>query len=250
MTSQHRPFSVMGLDHTPGLQSFFHRHAKREELANTDFRLLSNCCPGILVHAKPSEDQEPKFVRTMTDSDLTELCDRFDASWQDERPLQIEDLLDKVTGAQRNDLLLKLLEIEFEHHMRRGETPTVKNYNERFPKQASLVTEAVLTAKDRVGQPSEDVPVTTAPVKEVTEPLEMSRRVIGQYKLLQQIGEGGMGTVFLAEQTHPVHRRVALKVVKSGLDRKEVLSRFEAERQALAMRSSQYRQSARRGQHG
>ncbi|MEM6690737.1 MAG: serine/threonine-protein kinase, partial [Planctomycetota bacterium] len=61
------------------------------------------------------------------------------------------------------------------------------------------------------------------------------RRVIGPYKLLQQIGEGGMGTVYMAEQTQPVRRRVALKIVKAGLDRRQVLSRFEAERQALAM---------------
>ncbi len=59
--------------------------------------------------------------------------------------------------------------------------------------------------------------------------------VIGPYKLLQQIGEGGMGTVFMAEQTHPVHRKVALKVVKAGMDSRQVIARFEAERQALAM---------------
>jgi serine/threonine protein kinase len=58
---------------------------------------------------------------------------------------------------------------------------------------------------------------------------------IGPYKLLQQIGEGGMGTVFLAEQTHPVRRNVALKVIKPGLDSRQVLARFEVERQALAL---------------
>jgi serine/threonine protein kinase/tetratricopeptide (TPR) repeat protein len=59
--------------------------------------------------------------------------------------------------------------------------------------------------------------------------------VIGPYKLLQRIGEGGMGTVFLAEQLHPVQRKVALKVIKSGLDSRQVLARFEAEQQALAL---------------
>jgi WD40 repeat protein/serine/threonine protein kinase len=59
--------------------------------------------------------------------------------------------------------------------------------------------------------------------------------VIGPYKLLQQIGEGGMGTVFMAEQTHPVQRKVALKVIKPGMDSRQVIARFEAERQALAM---------------
>jgi serine/threonine protein kinase/tetratricopeptide (TPR) repeat protein len=59
--------------------------------------------------------------------------------------------------------------------------------------------------------------------------------VIGPYKLLQQIGEGGMGTVFMAEQTQPVQRKVALKILKPGMDSRQVLGRFEAERQALAL---------------
>jgi TPR repeat protein/serine/threonine protein kinase len=58
---------------------------------------------------------------------------------------------------------------------------------------------------------------------------------IGHYKLLQQIGEGGMGTVWMAEQEEPVRRKVALKVVKLGMDTRQVVARFEAERQALAL---------------
>ena len=60
-------------------------------------------------------------------------------------------------------------------------------------------------------------------------------RQIGPYRLLQQIGEGGMGEVYEAEQTTPVERRVALKIIKLGMETKEVVARFEAERQALAM---------------
>ncbi|MCC7064675.1 MAG: serine/threonine protein kinase [Planctomycetes bacterium] len=58
---------------------------------------------------------------------------------------------------------------------------------------------------------------------------------IGPYKLLQQIGEGGFGVVFLAEQTQPVARKVALKIVKLGMDTRQVIARFEQERQALAL---------------
>jgi serine/threonine protein kinase len=54
--------------------------------------------------------------------------------------------------------------------------------------------------------------------------------VIGPYKLLQQIGEGGMGVVYMAEQEHPVRRRVALKIIKPGMDSKQVIARFEAGR--------------------
>jgi WD40 repeat protein/serine/threonine protein kinase len=59
--------------------------------------------------------------------------------------------------------------------------------------------------------------------------------VIGPYKLLEQIGEGGMGVVYMAEQTQPVRRRVALKIIKPGMDTHQVIARFEAERQALAL---------------
>jgi len=58
---------------------------------------------------------------------------------------------------------------------------------------------------------------------------------VGPYKLLEQIGEGGFGVVFMAEQTQPVQRRVALKIIKPGMDSKQVVARFEAERQALAL---------------
>jgi serine/threonine-protein kinase len=65
--------------------------------------------------------------------------------------------------------------------------------------------------------------------------IEQPGAVIGPYKLLQQIGEGGFGVVFLAEQERPVKRRVALKIIKPGMDTRQVIARFEAERQALAM---------------
>src|ERR1022692_4982963 len=65
--------------------------------------------------------------------------------------------------------------------------------------------------------------------------LEKAGDQIGHYKLLQQIGEGGCGVVYMAEQEEPVRRRVALKVIKLGMDTKSVIARFEAERQALAL---------------
>ena len=58
---------------------------------------------------------------------------------------------------------------------------------------------------------------------------------IGPYRLLERVGEGGMGEVWLAEQTQPIHRQVALKVIKAGMDTAQVVARFEAERQALAL---------------
>ena len=59
--------------------------------------------------------------------------------------------------------------------------------------------------------------------------------VLGAYRLLQRIGEGGMGEVWLAEQQQPLRRQVALKLIKPGMDSRQVVARFEAERQALAL---------------
>ncbi len=64
---------------------------------------------------------------------------------------------------------------------------------------------------------------------------EQPGALIGPYKLLEQIGEGGMGVVYMADQQAPVRRRVALKVIKAGMDTRQVIARFEAERQALAL---------------
>ena len=86
------------------------------------------------------------------------------------------------------------------------------------------------------GQKSLDVPAPSQPGATVDQLLvERPGTTIGPYKLMEQIGEGGMGVVYVAEQTQPVRRKVALKVIKPGMDTSQVIARFEAERQALAM---------------
>src|SRR5215475_10927414 len=84
--------------------------------------------------------------------------------------------------------------------------------------EIALPTEATLTT----GNPREAVP-EPAPV------------IFDRYRLVHSLGEGGMGEVWLADQVEPVRRRVALKIIKAGMDTKEVVARFESERQALAL---------------
>ena len=78
-------------------------------------------------------------------------------------------------------------------------------------------------------------PVCTVTAHTSTSRSERPGTQIGPYKLLEQIGEGGMGTVYVAQQSEPVKRLVALKIIKAGMDSRQVIARFEAERQALAL---------------
>ncbi|HET6881813.1 MAG TPA: serine/threonine-protein kinase, partial [Pirellulales bacterium] len=96
--------------------------------------------------------------------------------------------------------------------------------------------EALLAAGDQAGSFLESPAVAPALLATVEQPIaERPGTTIGAYKLLEQIGEGGFGVVFMAEQTKPVRRKVALKVLKPGMDTRQIVARFEAERQALAI---------------
>jgi serine/threonine protein kinase/tetratricopeptide (TPR) repeat protein len=94
--------------------------------------------------------------------------------------------------------------------------------------------EALLKAYDEAGSFLESPAAVLAAT--IDDPVtERPGTVLGPYKLMEQIGEGGMGLVFVAEQQQPVRRKVALKVIKPGMDTRQVIARFEAERQALAL---------------
>ncbi len=99
--------------------------------------------------------------------------------------------------------------------------------------QLRAQVEALLDANDGagsfLGEPTIDH------VAAYSEPAEQAGSVIGRYKLLEKIGHGGFGDVYMAQQLEPVKRRVALKIIKLGMDTKQVVARFEAERQALAL---------------
>jgi eukaryotic-like serine/threonine-protein kinase len=95
--------------------------------------------------------------------------------------------------------------------------------------------EALLDAHGRAVSFLESPPEDLAATADHRPIAERPGTIIGPYKLLQQIGEGGMGVVFMAEQTEPIERTVALKIIKPGMDTRQVIARFEAERQVLAL---------------
>ena len=120
-------------------------------------------------------------------------------------------------------------------------TPRAARLVERCGADSELLARvnALLTAHDRAAEVGRTATSSNESVTSSIEPPLGEERIgtilAGKYKLIEAIGEGGMGSVYMAMQTEPVKRRVAVKVIKAGMDSKAVLSRFEAERQALAM---------------
>ncbi|MBN2131515.1 MAG: protein kinase, partial [Sedimentisphaerales bacterium] len=95
--------------------------------------------------------------------------------------------------------------------------------------------ESLLRMEQEVGDFLEAPPLHASVTWDASPLSEGTGTVIGRYKLLERIGEGGMAVVYMAEQTEPIRRKVALKIIKLGMDTRQVIARFEAERQALAM---------------
>jgi len=94
------------------------------------------------------------------------------------------------------------------------------------------ITALVVAREDRTHFLNQFVPASESVSDEV---VEAPGTIIGRYKLLEKIGEGGMAVVYMAEQEQPIRRKVALKIIKLGMDTRQVIARFEAERQALAL---------------
>jgi eukaryotic-like serine/threonine-protein kinase len=132
------------------------------------------------------------------------------------------ELPSTVTG---DDELLATLADDFAASLRRGEHPTVEEYVAKHPALAERIRKFLSTV----------LMIERIRTFDVARASEGPGTIIGHYKLLERIGEGGFGVVYMAEQQHPIRRKVALKVIKPGFDTRQVIARFEAERQALAL---------------
>jgi serine/threonine protein kinase len=108
--------------------------------------------------------------------------------------------------------------------------------DESLRQRVTALLQAHAQADAPLDKPAAGLPARTLVLNPaLIQPTEKAGDKIGHYKLLQQIGEGGCGVVYMADQEEPVRRRVALKIIKLGMDTKQVIARFEAERQALAL---------------
>jgi serine/threonine protein kinase/tetratricopeptide (TPR) repeat protein len=149
---------------------------------------------------------------------------RFEQAWQTGTPPALGDFL-PPDGPDRPAVLKELVKVDMERRIKAGAPARAEDYLERYPELAPYLQP---TRVGELPQPGQAFFHESAAEK-------VGMVVAGRYKLLEQIGEGGMGTVWVAEQTQPVRRKVALKLIKAGMDSKSVLARFEAERQALAL---------------
>lgn len=169
--------------------------------------------------------------RSLSDQQLAEideLCDRFDQELVNGDDPRIETFLTRVPEAAQERLLAELLAMELEYRAQQGENLEQEEYFQRFPQRGGVI--AGLFARDVATQ----VPGSDSSSIQDENPPELAN-----FRLIKEIGRGGMGVVWMAEQDKPVKRRVALKLIKSELRSKNVLARFDAEKQALAMMEHQ-----------
>jgi serine/threonine protein kinase len=185
---------------------------------------------------------------------IDDCCDQFEADLRAGNSPDIADYLSQVDLPHRPQMLRELLVLELELLGPEKFVESAMRYRKEVLPEFDHVIEECLAAqtagelhslslrpKSKHLVSADDTYMTIAQedaaakaAQEASQSVSSTKRM-GNYKLLQVIGEGGMGSVWMAEQEKPVRRRVALKIIKAGLDSREVIARFEAERQALAM---------------
>jgi serine/threonine protein kinase len=170
----------------------------------------------------------------------------FEAALRSGPRPDLATFLQRVEARLKLRLAAALIPLEIAHRQAAGETVTADDYRHHGPECVAIAEDVLARSAEAAG--SGDLAETMqqkakALVGDLGEKLPQASdnasprnlRTIGPYKLLQRLGVGGMGEVWIAEQSEPVKRRVALKLVKAGVGSKEILARFEAERQALAL---------------
>jgi serine/threonine protein kinase len=175
---------------------------------------------------------EPAVQQALSPAQLRridELCDQFESAFAAGQTPAIEGFLGQVEEAVRPRLLRHLLEMEIRYRREAGRPISPGEAHERLAGLGPWV-DAVL---QEVGLERVALPLTGPELR----PFRLTAGTVfaGRYKMREKLGEGGMGAVWVADQTEPVARRVALKVVRADVSSATLLARFEQERQALAL---------------
>lgn len=178
---------------------------------------------------------------------------QFENEWREGGRPWIFAALAEVDNEHRTQVLPQLLSIDIRHRASAGETVRPNDYLQLGPEAVQTVQQFLtevsrsiysdqdlaITAPDSRTDNQADATVGLIEVKSDGSFSDGSSRFIGPYELIEPIGEGGMGTVWLAQQHEPVRRKVALKVIRGEIDSQAAISRFEAERQAIALMDHQ-----------
>src|SRR6266404_6328351 len=143
-----------------------------------------------------------------------------------------EDSIGKMNGGPDTDIAVFTEALRLPPEDRDRYLDKACKADVEFRRRVEALLQAYEQAGDFLGRPPAERPPKAA---QVLAAAEKPGDRIGHYKLLQQIGEGGCGVVYMAEQEAPVRRRGALKIIKPGMETKSVIARIEAERQALAL---------------
>jgi len=169
-----------------------------------------------------------------------DICDQFEDEWTNGEKPSLGKFVEKAAPELQEGLARQLLPIDIEFRLQSAESLDFGSYQvfgEDFVQLAKQVASKLTPNFDEQTRSLEDMDGVES--QQTADASYKQSSMIGPYKLLQKIGQGGMGAVWMAEQEKPVRRRVALKVIKSGLENDQVIARFEAERQALAMMNHQ-----------
>lgn len=182
------------------------------------------------------EDHLKNQAMGLSVADLMSLIQRDQVNqWKGEQPLKVEDYLRLFPALQEDvENVLVLIMSEIIQREALGQGIDDKEYFQRFPDLREQL-KIQLEFHQAMGQPTVTIQGTGSLGTSTASSSLAGKLIADKYVLRECIGEGGMGTVWRAEQLAPVKRQVAIKLIKTGLDTRTVMARFEAERQALAI---------------
>jgi serine/threonine protein kinase len=214
-------------------------HGPSAEASENDATEMSPASEGDTPSLMDTRAAATSLMDTRSSQVIDALCGEYAQRWSAEGRPPITAYLERVGAQYRSELLLKLLNLDVRLRRIAGGEIHVRQYAE-LGEDAIRLVRRLLDGESDPGNAAVEAERSNA----LQGAMALSERAasntrIGPYKLLEQIGEGGMGVVWVAEQEQPVRRRVALKLIKGGMGSKETLARFEAERQALAMMDHQ-----------
>ncbi|MEZ6137818.1 MAG: protein kinase [Pirellulaceae bacterium] len=172
--------------------------------------------------------------RSLTDQQLIKidgLCDLFDRELVSGAAPRIETFLSDAPEFAQAGLLAELLAMELEYRTGHGEEPSSDEYLQRFPSLPSVIADVF---DERASNQTRGKNTTAEASDSVFRTCEIPPNLHG-FRFIEVIGQGGMGVVWRADQIQPVKRQVAIKLIRTHLQTREVLARFDAEKQALAM---------------